>query len=137
MNRLVEHYDEISNDRKKKSDKPKEKKMDDASKSDDKWKTKKALKCWICVEPHRVKNFPSRPKMAAIARSSAKNEESSMGMMQILGVAIATEVIYQRDPKRNSLEYVQMKIGAAKILTMVDSALLTTSGVKILREGLG
>ena len=32
--RLVEHYDETSDDRKKKSDKPKDKKKEDASKSD-------------------------------------------------------------------------------------------------------
>ena len=35
VERLVEHYDETSDDRKKKSDKPKDKKKDDASKSDD------------------------------------------------------------------------------------------------------
>jgi len=62
VDKLVEHYDETSDDRKKKSDKPKEKKKDDASKSDDKSKTKKALKCWICAEPHMVKNCPSKPK---------------------------------------------------------------------------
>ena len=35
VDRLVEHYDETSDDRKKKSDKSKDKKKDDASKSDD------------------------------------------------------------------------------------------------------
>lgn len=44
-----------------------------------------------------------------------------MGMMQILGAPAATEVVSWRDPKRNSLEYVQMKIGGVDILTMVDS----------------
>ena len=48
VDRLVEHYDETS-DEKKKSDKPKEKKKDDASKSDDGSKTKKALNFWICA----------------------------------------------------------------------------------------
>eukprot|EP00253_Pinus_taeda_P007240 PITA_07240 len=92
MDRLVEHYDETSDDRKKKFDKPKEKKKEDASKSDDKSKTKKPLKSWICVEPHTI-----------------------------LGAATATEVISRRDPERNKLEYVRIKIGDAYILTMVDS----------------
>ena len=47
VDRLVEHYDETSDDRKKKSDKPKDKKKDDALNLDDDSKTKKALKCWI------------------------------------------------------------------------------------------
>ena len=117
----MEHYDEISDDRKKKSNKPKEKKKDDASKSNDKVKMKKALKCWICAEPHMVKNFPSRPKVAVIAQSNVKDEEPYVGMMQILGDATAIEVISHRDPERNRLEYVQMKVGGANILTMVDS----------------
>ena len=91
--RLVEHYDETSDDRKKKSDKSKEKKKDDALKSDDNLKMKKALKCWICAGPHTVKNCPSRPKVVAIAQSNMKNEEASVGMMQILGVAAAIEVV--------------------------------------------
>eukprot|EP00253_Pinus_taeda_P030749 PITA_30749 len=70
----------------------KEKKKDDASKSDDKSKTKKALKCWICAEPHTI-----------------------------LGVSTATEVISRRDPERNSLEHVWMNIGSVDIITMVDS----------------
>eukprot|EP00253_Pinus_taeda_P030089 PITA_30089 len=107
--------------RKKKSDKPKEKKKEDASKSDDKLKTKKALKCWICAEPHTVKNCPSRLHVVAIAQSNAKNEEASLGMMQILGGAAATEVISRRDLERNKLEYVRMKVGDVDILTMVDS----------------
>eukprot|EP00253_Pinus_taeda_P026166 PITA_26166 len=121
VDRLVEHYDETSDDRKKKSDKPKEKKKEDASKSDDNSKTKKALKCWICAGPHTVKNFPSKTKVAVIAQSNAKNEEASVGMMQILGVAAATKVISWRDPERNKLEYVQMKVGDVDILAMVDS----------------
>eukprot|EP00253_Pinus_taeda_P021800 PITA_21800 len=119
VDRLVEHYDETSDDRKK-SDKPKDKKKGDASKSDDSSKTKKVLKCWICAGPHTVKNCPSKPKVAAIAQSNAKNEEASVGMMQILGGA-TTEVISRRDPKRNKLEYVRIKVGDADILPKVDS----------------
>jgi len=121
VDRLVEHYDEAFDDKKKKTDKPKEKKKDDASKSDDNSKTKKALKCWICVGPHTVKNCPSRPKVVAIAQSDANNEGASMGMMQILGASATTEVVSQRDPGRNRLEYVWMKVGGANILTTVDS----------------
>ena len=79
VDRLVEHYDETSDDRKQKFDKPKEKKKDDASKSNDDSKMKKALKCWICAGPHMVKNCPSRPKVAAIAQSNMKDEEASVG----------------------------------------------------------
>ena len=121
MNRLVEHYDETFDDRKKKFDKLKEKKEDDASNLDDNSKMKKALKCWICAGPHTVKNCPFKLKVAAIAQSNAKNEEASMGMIHILGVAAAIEVVSQRDTKRNSLEYVRMKVGGVDILTMVDS----------------
>ena len=74
VDRLVEHYDETSDDKKKKSNKPKEKNKDDTLKSDDSSKTKKALKCWICAGPHMVNNCPSKPKVAAIAQSNAKNE---------------------------------------------------------------
>jgi len=73
VDRLVEHYDETSDERKK-SNKPKEKKKDDSSKSDDKSKMKKTSKCWICAQPHTVKNYPSRPKVADIAQSNMKNE---------------------------------------------------------------
>jgi len=121
VDRLVEHYDGTSDDKKKKSDKSKEKKKDDASKADDSSKTKKALKCWICAGPHMVKNCPSKPKVAAIAQSDAKNEGSSVGMMQILGASATTEEVSRRDPERNRLEYVRMKVGGADILTMVDS----------------
>ena len=41
--------------------------------------------------------------------------------MQILGASAATEVISRRDPERNRLEYVQMKVGGADVLTMADS----------------
>ena len=50
-----------------------------------------------------MKNCPSRPKVAMISQSNAKNEEASVGMMQILGAAATTEVISQGDPERNSL----------------------------------
>eukprot|EP00253_Pinus_taeda_P015379 PITA_15379 len=92
VDRLVEHYDETSDDRKKNSDKPKEKKKDDASKLNDKSKMKKSLKCWISAEPHTI------PR-----------------------AAVATGVVSRRDPERNSLEYVLMKIGSVDRLTMVDS----------------
>lgn len=121
MERLVEHYDETYDDRKKKSDKSKDKKKDDALNLDDDSRTKKALKCWICAGPHTLKNCPSKPKVATIAQSNTKNEEAYVGMMQILGVVASTEVISRRDLERNKLEYVQMKIGGADILTMVDS----------------
>jgi len=121
VDRLVEHYDETSDDKKKKSDKSKEKKKDDATKSDDSSKTKKALKCWICARPHTVKNCPSKPKVATIAKSDAKNEGASVGMMQILGASPPTKEVSRRDPERNRLEYVRMKVGGADILTMVDS----------------
>jgi len=105
VDRLVEHYDETSDDRKKKSDKPKDKKKEETSKSNDS-KGKKVLKCWICAGPHTVKNCPSKPKLAAIAQSSTKDEGASVGMMQVLSTAAATEVISRKDPKRNKLEYV-------------------------------
>lgn len=89
----MENYDETSDEKKKNFDKSKEKKKDDASKSDEKPKTKKALKCWICVEPHTVKNCPSRLKVATIALSNMKKEEAYVGMMHILGAVIATEVV--------------------------------------------
>lgn len=117
----MEHYDETFDDGKKKSNKLKEKKKDDSLKSDDKSKMKEALKCCICAEPHTVNNFPSRPKVATISQSNANKGETSMGMMQILGVVAPTEVVSRRDPERNSLEYVRMKIEGADILTMVDS----------------
>ena len=59
--------------------------------------------------------------MAAIAQSEAKNEGASVGMMQILGSSATTEVVSRRDPERNRLEYVRMKVGGADVLTMVDS----------------
>ena len=116
----MEHYDEAS-DGKKKFDKMKEKKKDDASNEKTKTKTKKLVKCWIYAEPHTVKNCPSRPKVVAIAQSNAKKEELSVGMMQILGAVAAMEVVSRRDTKRNKLEYVWMKIGGMEVLTIVDS----------------
>ena len=50
-----------------------------------------------------------------------KNEEASLGMMQILGASATTEVVSKRDPERNKLEYVRMKVGGTSVLTMVDS----------------
>ena len=117
----MDHFDETSDDKKKKSKKPKEKKGDDASKADDGSKTKKPLKCWICAGPHTVKNCPSKPKMAAVAQSEEKNDDASVGMMQILGASATTEVVSKRDPERNKLEYVRMKVGGTNVLTMVDS----------------
>lgn len=40
--------------------------------------------------------------------------------MQILGVAVAVEAVSRRDPERNELEYVEMKVGSVDVLTMVD-----------------
>eukprot|EP00253_Pinus_taeda_P015291 PITA_15291 len=119
IDRLVDPYDETSNE-KKKSDKPKEKKKDDASEPDDNPKEKKPLKRWLCVEPHVVKNFPSKPKVAAAAQSN-EDDNASIGMMQILGASATTEVTSGRDQERNRLEYVQMKLGEAEVITMVDS----------------
>lgn len=56
-----------------------------------------------------------------MAQSNAKKEETSIGVMQILGAAVAMEVVSRRDPKRNRLEYVEMKVGTVDVLTMVDS----------------
>eukprot|EP00253_Pinus_taeda_P010563 PITA_10563 len=119
IDRLVDHYDETSNE-KKKSDKPKEKKKDDASEPDDNPKEKKPLKCWLCAGPHVVKNCPSKPKVAVVAQSD-EDDNASVGMMQILGASATTEVTSRRDPERNRLEYVQMKVGEAEVITMVDS----------------
>lgn len=64
MDHLVEHYDEGTKEKKKNTDKPKEKSTKEGpSRSHDKAKTKKPLKCWICEEPHMVKNCPTRPKV--------------------------------------------------------------------------
>lgn len=67
----MEHNDKAS-DGKKRFDKPKEKKKYDASKLDEKSKKKKPLKCWICAEPHTVKNSPSRLKVVTIVQTNAK-----------------------------------------------------------------
>eukprot|EP00253_Pinus_taeda_P019438 PITA_19438 len=112
IDRLVNHYDETSNE-KKKSDKPKEKKKDDASEPDDNPKEKKPLKRWLCAGRHVVKNCPSKPKVAAAAQSD-EDDNAFVGMMQILGAFATTEVTSRRDPERNRLEYVQMKVGEAE-----------------------
>lgn len=123
VDRLVEHYDEGIEEKKKKNDKLKENSTkEEPSRLDDKVKMKKLLKCWICEEPHMVKNFPSRPKVAAISQSNLKKkEENFVGVMHILGVVVAMEAVSRRDPKRNKLEYVEMKVGSGDVLTMVDS----------------
>jgi len=55
-----------------------------------------------------VKHFLSRPKVVVVAQSNMKKnkEETSAGVIQILGAAVATEEISRRDPQRNKLEYV-------------------------------
>lgn len=69
-----------------------------------------------------VKNCSSRPKVVAVAQSNAKKkEETFVWGMQILGVAVTMEAISRRDPKRNKLEYIEMKYGSGIVLTMVDS----------------
>jgi len=62
VDHLVEHYDEGSNENKK-YDEPKEKAMkEETSRLNDKSKTNKPLKCWICEGSHVVKNCPSKPQ---------------------------------------------------------------------------
>eukprot|EP00253_Pinus_taeda_P036149 PITA_36149 len=122
VDRLVEHFDEGSDEKKKKYDKPKEKTTkEETLRLSEKSKTKKPLKCWICAEPHMVKNCPSRPKVATVTQSSAKKEKTSIGVTQILGAAVAMDALSRRDPERNELEYVEMKVGSVDVLTMVDS----------------
>jgi len=38
-------------------------------------------------------------------------EEPVIGMIQFFGVAVATQGILKHDPKRNKLEYSEMKFG--------------------------
>eukprot|EP00253_Pinus_taeda_P027727 PITA_27727 len=119
VDRLVDHYDETYNE-KKKFDKPKEKKKEDTPKADNAPKEKKPLKCWLCAGPHMVKNCPSKPKVAAAAQEE-EEDHASVGMMQILRASATTEITSRRNPERNRLEYVRMKIGGTEVLTMVDS----------------
>lgn len=82
--------------RENKIDKLKEKSTkEEPSRSYDKTKTKKPLKCWICEEPHTMKNYPSILKVAVITQSNVKKkkEETSVRVMQILGAAVAMEAI--------------------------------------------
>jgi len=83
-----------------------------------KMKAKKPLRCWICDEEHTVKNCPSRPKLAAAVQVERK--EPSAGSMQVLSAAAAYEAIPRRDPERNNLEFVNMKIAKGTLMTMVD-----------------
>ena len=69
-----------------------------------------------------VNNSTSRQKVVVIAQSNVKKkEETFVGVMQILGAAVAMEAVSRRDPERNKLEYVEMKVGSGVVLTMVDS----------------
>eukprot|EP00253_Pinus_taeda_P022531 PITA_22531 len=119
VDRLVDHYDETSNE-KKNSGNPKEEKRKDAPKTDNAPREKKPLKCWLCAGPHTVKNCPSKPKTVA-ATQMDEEDDAEAGMMQILGASATTEVTTRRDPERNRLEYVRMKVGGTEVLTMVDS----------------
>lgn len=121
VDKLVDQFEEISDDKKKKTEKPKEKKDEGVSKPNDGPKMKKPLKCWLCEGPHTVKNCPSKPKVAAIAQSDDEGNDASVGMMQILSASATTEAVSKRDPERNKLEYVRMKVGGTNVLTMVDS----------------
>lgn len=59
VDHLVEQFDEGFDEKKKKHDKLKEKTMkEESSRLNDKSKTKKPLKCWICGELHTVNNCP-------------------------------------------------------------------------------
>ena len=78
------------------------------------------MKCWICVEEHKVKNCPSRPKLAVTVQEE-KRKEPLVGTMQVLSVATAYEVIPRRDPERNNLEFVNMNIAKGTLCTMVEN----------------
>eukprot|EP00253_Pinus_taeda_P030757 PITA_30757 len=119
VDRLVDQYDETSSE-KKKFDKPKEKKKEGTPKADSAPKEKKPLACWICAGPYMARIFPSRPKIV-VATQEEEEDNASVGMMQILGASATTEVTSSRNPERNKLEYVRMKIGGTEVLTMIDS----------------
>lgn len=73
---MVEHYDEGTEESKRKSDKLKEKYTEEENlRSNDKLNTKNHLKCWLCEENHTVKDFPSRLMVVAMAQSSANKKE--------------------------------------------------------------
>jgi len=93
---LVEHYDEGSKEKKKKFDKQKgNSTKEEHSRSNDKLKMKKPLQCWLCEENNTLNNCPSRPTMVVVAQadSKKKKEDAVVGVMQILGVAVAMEVV--------------------------------------------
>jgi len=119
VDRLVDHYDETSSE-KRKPEKPKEKKREGTSRVESSAKEKRPLKCWICEGPHMAKNCSSKPKVTAVVQEE-EEDNTSIGMMQILGASAAAEVTSRRNPERNRLEYVNMEIGGVKVLTMVDS----------------
>eukprot|EP00253_Pinus_taeda_P003556 PITA_03556 len=119
VDRLVDQYDETSNE-KKKFDKLKEKKKEGNPKADNAPKEKKPLACWICAGPHMAKTCPSRPK-AIVAAQEEEDDNASVGMMQIVEASATTEVTSRRNPERKKLEYVRMKIGGTEVVTMIDS----------------
>lgn len=123
VDRLVDHFDEGIEEKKRKFDKMKEKPIkEDHVKVGGKVKAKKPMRCWLCGEEHTVKNSPSRPAVATLAQfDENKKEELAVGMMHILGVAATMKAFPLRDPYRNKLEYVDMKVGHITFLTMVDS----------------
>jgi len=67
IDRLVDRYDEGTEEKKKKSDKPKEKFLkEDEARIGYKPKKKKHLKCGMCECDHAMNNFPSRPKIGVV-----------------------------------------------------------------------
>lgn len=67
-----------------------------------------------------ARNCSLKPKVTAAVQEE-EEEDTSVGMMQILGASAAAKVTSRRNPERNRLEYVNMEIGGVKVLTMVDS----------------
>lgn len=117
----MDHFEEIFDDKNKKTKKPKEKKDEGVSKLKDGPKMKKPLRCWLCEGPHTVKNYPSKSKVVVVAQSDDEGNDASVGMMHILSAFATTEAVSMRDLERNKLEYVRMKVGGTNVLTMADS----------------